>query len=452
MAKESQYYIDKIPVSALQEGVIFHEKTSGVCKTPEGYSLKTDDFLKKLENDYQLPDLSEIMRESYSQLSHGYSVKSTINILSRFAPQFDAQKHQTINNDLGLNLVAARELLGDELAKEGINEKQVFERVKEGSALTPSIQFPISQIQEYAWYLTLINHRLIFKIARSNPRWSKWTDQEKEDYFQSSLIASWKVACRWDPGRAPFAVYLNVSLLGEAMASYFRYHEQSRSQDYNYLLPYRTALRLLSETKYASNHSMIILLSSLLYDQRNGRVDFSPENLLEALEEYARGIDTSTYGKTESETSNIHLEWKQPFHNFRRTITKRLRRIKAVSDIYNPFSLEVEGNRMVMDPNTGEYKSLSVQLLNRISAPGNIDDGLIQNELKKNIKQVLGVLTNRERFVIEMRHGLNSQPARTLDEISKILNITRERVRQIEAKALKKIRHPIRARNLRDYL
>ena len=65
---------------------------------------------------------------------------------------------------------------------------------------------------------------------------------------------------------------------------------------------------------------------------------------------------------------------------------------------------------------------------------------------------VLDSLTGRERRVLQLRFGLEDGRARTLEDVGRELNVTRERIRQIEAKALTKLRHPSRSRKLRDYL
>ncbi len=72
--------------------------------------------------------------------------------------------------------------------------------------------------------------------------------------------------------------------------------------------------------------------------------------------------------------------------------------------------------------------------------------------LREQIGQVLGFLTEREREVLEMRFGLNDGKDHTLEEVGKRFGVTRERIRQIEAKALRKLRHPSRSKSLRDYL
>jgi RNA polymerase primary sigma factor len=72
--------------------------------------------------------------------------------------------------------------------------------------------------------------------------------------------------------------------------------------------------------------------------------------------------------------------------------------------------------------------------------------------LKEQIEEVLGTLTPREHRILQLRFGLEDGRGRTLEEVGKEFNITRERIRQIEAKALRKLRHPSRSRKLRDYL
>ena len=67
-------------------------------------------------------------------------------------------------------------------------------------------------------------------------------------------------------------------------------------------------------------------------------------------------------------------------------------------------------------------------------------------------RYVLGTLTEREQKVLRLRFGLDDGRARTLEEVGKEFNVTRERIRQIEAKALRKLRHPSRSRKLKDYL
>ena len=79
-------------------------------------------------------------------------------------------------------------------------------------------------------------------------------------------------------------------------------------------------------------------------------------------------------------------------------------------------------------------------------------DAASRELLREQIRNVLTALNEREREVLEMRFGLNDGKDHTLEEVGKSFGVTRERIRQIEAKALRKLRHPSRSRSLRDYL
>ena len=72
--------------------------------------------------------------------------------------------------------------------------------------------------------------------------------------------------------------------------------------------------------------------------------------------------------------------------------------------------------------------------------------------LKEQLNEVLATLTPREADVLRMRYGLDDEPPKTLEDVGKAFNVTRERIRQIEAKALRKLRHPSRSRKVKDYL
>lgn len=72
--------------------------------------------------------------------------------------------------------------------------------------------------------------------------------------------------------------------------------------------------------------------------------------------------------------------------------------------------------------------------------------------LKEQLDEVLGTLTEREEKVLRLRFGLKDGRPRTLEEVGKQFEVTRERIRQIEAKALRKLRHPSRSKKLKDFL
>lgn len=81
-----------------------------------------------------------------------------------------------------------------------------------------------------------------------------------------------------------------------------------------------------------------------------------------------------------------------------------------------------------------------------------VEDIVIDRELRRTLEVVMSTLTQREQKVLRLRFGLDDGRSRTLEEVGKQFNVTRERIRQIEAKALRKLRHPSRARKVKDYL
>jgi RNA polymerase primary sigma factor len=84
-----------------------------------------------------------------------------------------------------------------------------------------------------------------------------------------------------------------------------------------------------------------------------------------------------------------------------------------------------------------------------IQAP---DDIVLQGLLRDDLEDVMNTLSDRERTVLKLRFGLDDGHPRTLEEVGRVFAVTRERIRQIEAKALRKLKHPTRARKLREYL
>ncbi|MDD4178917.1 MAG: RNA polymerase sigma factor RpoD [Candidatus Margulisbacteria bacterium] len=84
-----------------------------------------------------------------------------------------------------------------------------------------------------------------------------------------------------------------------------------------------------------------------------------------------------------------------------------------------------------------------------IQAP---DEVVLQGLLRDDLEEVMNTLSERERTVLKLRFGLDDGHPRTLEEVGRVFAVTRERIRQIEAKALRKLKHPTRARKLREYL
>ncbi len=124
-----------------------------------------------------------------------------------------------------------------------------------------------------------------------------------------------------------------------------------------------------------------------------------------------------------------------------RRAAQKVRKIMRLSQ--EPMSLEM--------PIGQEDNSLLGDFIEDDKVVGPVDAASRQL-LKEQIRSALGVLSDREREVLEMRFGLTDGQDHTLEEVGKHFGVTRERIRQIEAKALRKLRHPTRSRQLRDYL
>ena len=124
-----------------------------------------------------------------------------------------------------------------------------------------------------------------------------------------------------------------------------------------------------------------------------------------------------------------------------RRAAQKVRKIMRISQ--EPMSLDM--------PIGQEDSSQLGDFIEDETMPGPVDAASKQL-LKEQIRNALGVLSDREREVLQMRFGLIDGQDHTLEEVGKHFGVTRERIRQIEAKALRKLRHPTRSRQLRDYL
>ncbi|MGQ9502216.1 MAG: RNA polymerase sigma factor RpoD [Anaerolineae bacterium] len=124
-----------------------------------------------------------------------------------------------------------------------------------------------------------------------------------------------------------------------------------------------------------------------------------------------------------------------------RRASAKIRRIIRIAQ--EPMSLET--------PIGSEENSYLGDFIEDETVPGPVDAASKQL-LKEQMQTILDSLTDRERKVLEMRFGLLDGQCHTLEEVGKAFGVTRERIRQIEAKALRKLRHPLRSRKLRDYL
>jgi len=177
--------------------------------------------------------------------------------------------------------------------------------------------------------------------------------------------------------------------------------------------------------------------------QERGREPSYEEIAIEM--EFLEPDDVKVVRRSQHEDQSINLERLRRLDT---DVSRRLeraaakvRRIQRLSQ--EPLSLET--------PVGSEENSYLGDFIEDDSMPGPVDSAS-RRMLKEQMDEILDGLSERERKVLVMRFGLDDGVTRTLEDVGKEFNVTRERVRQIEAKALRKLRHPLRSRKLRDYL
>jgi RNA polymerase primary sigma factor len=122
----------------------------------------------------------------------------------------------------------------------------------------------------------------------------------------------------------------------------------------------------------------------------------------------------------------------------------RVRQIVSIAQDPTSLDMPISGLDGDSTNNLGDF--IEDELLPKPS------DAALQEMLREQMQDALDALDKREREVLELRYGLADGHARTLEEVGQLFGVTRERIRQIETKALRKLRHPVRSRKLRDYL
>lgn len=120
---------------------------------------------------------------------------------------------------------------------------------------------------------------------------------------------------------------------------------------------------------------------------------------------------------------------------------------ESFEELYSMFCENID----VFEKDESEDE-MEIQMPRELITENDLDDQVAATMLKDQLDEVLNTLTDRERKVLDLRYGLTDGEEKTLEEVGQEFNVTRERVRQIEAKALRKLRHPSRSRKLRDYI
>ena len=121
--------------------------------------------------------------------------------------------------------------------------------------------------------------------------------------------------------------------------------------------------------------------------------------------------------------------------------------VEEVEQIMRSSQTPVSLEKPVGDEEESEFGHFLTD--ENVPLPDEVADESMRKEL---LRKILGTLSHRERRVLELRYGLDGEHPRTLDEVGRTFNVTRERIRQIESKALRKLRHPSRAKKLKPFV
>jgi len=169
--------------------------------------------------------------------------------------------------------------------------------------------------------------------------------------------------------------------------------------------------------------------------QELGR-DPTPEEIAVAMDLVSE-VDRRTWEEAQTNGAKIPADVSRRI----KRAAEKVRQLMRVSQ--EPMSLETpvgsEDNSVLVDFIADDSMASPVEETNR-------------ELLREQMRDILDSLTERERDVLEQRFGLKDGESHTLEEVGQRLGVTRERIRQIESKALRKLRHPTRSRKLRDYL
>jgi RNA polymerase primary sigma factor len=175
------------------------------------------------------------------------------------------------------------------------------------------------------------------------------------------------------------------------------------------------------------------------------------QSILQALAEQSRIVRLPlNRGGSLNKISKTFSELEQKFE--REPSPEELAEVLEVSASEVVDTMKISGRHVSMDAPfvQGEENSLLDVLEN--DGDEKPDDGLMNDSLRKEVQRALSTLTSREADVITLYFGLNGEHAMTLEEIGEKFNLTRERVRQIKEKAIRRLRHTSRSKTLKPYL
>ncbi|MFZ1721550.1 MAG: sigma-70 family RNA polymerase sigma factor [Microgenomates group bacterium] len=429
------------PQSKLDAGSINHTKNG------KGYVMDIQRYLQLIG---LLTEAEFSMDRQLTEITpHSYGVNALLKTLVICLPTELQQYFKTIEQQdlyaelnlvLGEQFQVARGLLDERLAELKISESQL-----PSFDLDDQTQTAISQLQEHAWYLVLLNHRVIYTIIRAHPQWSNLEPVQQQDLYQLTLISCWQSACRHKPEQGSFLTYLHSYLADGISTLVASVQGITRNYKMFYLDSYKDARAHLRGTIFDTPYWHEIY-SCMVFDRKKNRLSYKePLRALMVYERAYRGIRPKP-------DENEILQWQRPIHNLREQLDRdRLPRLRQVLDLAYPLSLDQQ--RLIHFKDThGEPATLYSDFFYRLSGESlDIPDLIDQHLLEERIVKIFTHLTDMEALVLKLHYGLHGMPEYTLKEVAEIIGKTYERARQIEKSALHKLNQPNRSYLLTEF-
>lgn len=279
------------------------------------------------------------------------------------------------------------------------------------SVLTDRFQ----RLRETAMELALHNYRLVrytfFHWLPGAASGIFEDSQIEESVIQAGLLGIHEAALRYDPSVGKFSTYAVVTVQGQMISDMI----QSRGMKVSEYILYKRIKQLGRQ-----------------YEESGATYDFTD-------------IARVMYDETHIDRRNT--ERLSSFPEYRQKLMNLMYKLE-------PISFEDLTEHQLKHPPIGSFDEFRFMPLHKVIIPDPVNyfEGALQEQRKKQVEAALLRLPERERDVLKLRFGFHDEKEYTLDEVGRFFDLTKERIRQIEAKGLRKLRHPTVARKLVDFV